>query len=65
MEPEAFGASWSPLVHGSAPDVAGKNVANPAAAVWSASQMLDYLGERRSNPYIDNSNFPCYNTNHK
>lgn len=32
-------------VHGSAPDIAGKNVANPAGAVWSASQMLDYLGE--------------------
>ncbi|WP_334297902.1 hypothetical protein [Blautia pseudococcoides] len=40
-------------------------MANPAAAVWSGSQMLDYLGERRLNPYIDNSNFPCYNTNHK
>jgi len=32
-------------VHGSAPDIAGQGVANPAGAVWSASLMLDALGE--------------------
>ena len=32
-------------VHGSAPDIAGQGVANPAGAVWSASLMLEYLGE--------------------
>lgn len=31
-------------VHGSAPDIAGKNVANPIAMVWSAAMMLDFLG---------------------
>lgn len=31
-------------IHGSAPDIAGKGVANPLAAIWSVSQMLDYLG---------------------
>lgn len=31
-------------VHGSAPDIAGKGLANPLAAVWSASQMLDFFG---------------------
>ena len=31
-------------VHGSAPDIAGKGVANPVAAVWSAAMMLDHLG---------------------
>jgi tartrate dehydrogenase/decarboxylase / D-malate dehydrogenase len=31
-------------VHGSAPDIAGKGVANPIGAVWSASMMLDHLG---------------------
>jgi tartrate dehydrogenase/decarboxylase / D-malate dehydrogenase len=35
-------------VHGSAPDIAGQGVANPAGAIWSASLMLDYLGERES-----------------
>jgi tartrate dehydrogenase/decarboxylase / D-malate dehydrogenase len=32
-------------VHGSAPDIAGQGVANPAGAIWSASLMLDHLGE--------------------
>lgn len=31
-------------VHGSAPDIAGKGVANPTATILSASMMLDYLG---------------------
>jgi tartrate dehydrogenase/decarboxylase/D-malate dehydrogenase len=31
-------------VHGSAPDIAGKNIANPLAAVFSAAMMLDHLG---------------------
>jgi tartrate dehydrogenase/decarboxylase/D-malate dehydrogenase len=31
-------------VHGSAPDIAGKNIANPIAMVWSAAMMLDFLG---------------------
>jgi tartrate dehydrogenase/decarboxylase/D-malate dehydrogenase len=33
-------------VHGSAPDIAGRGVANPIGAIWSASLMLDHLGER-------------------
>src|SRR5262249_4409388 len=32
-------------VHGSAPDIAGQGIANPAGAIWSASLMLDHLGE--------------------
>ena len=31
-------------VHGSAPDIAGKNLANPTALLLSACMMLDYLG---------------------
>jgi tartrate dehydrogenase/decarboxylase / D-malate dehydrogenase len=31
-------------VHGSAPDIAGKGIANPAGAVWSSAMMLDQLG---------------------
>jgi methanogen homoisocitrate dehydrogenase len=34
-------------VHGSAPDIAGKNVANPIAAVRSASMLIDHLGDSR------------------
>jgi tartrate dehydrogenase/decarboxylase / D-malate dehydrogenase len=32
-------------VHGSAPDIAGRGIANPAGAVWSAVLMLEHLGE--------------------
>jgi isocitrate dehydrogenase (NAD+) len=35
-------------VHGSAPDIAGKNLANPTAVVRSSLLMLDYLGETRA-----------------
>lgn len=33
-------------VHGSAPDIAGKNLANPTAEILSAAMMLDHLGEK-------------------
>lgn len=32
-------------VHGSAPDLAGKGIANPIATIWSAALMLQHLGE--------------------
>ena len=32
-------------MHGSAPDIAGRGVANPAGAIWSATLMLAELGE--------------------
>lgn len=32
-------------VHGSAPDIAGKHMANPTAFLWSACMLLEYLGE--------------------
>ena len=32
--------------HGSAPDIAGRDIANPLATILSAALMLDYLGER-------------------
>jgi len=35
-------------VHGSAPDIAGQGIANPAGAIWSAALMLDELGEREA-----------------
>ena len=33
-------------VHGTAPDIAGKGIANPIATILSARMMLDWLGER-------------------
>ncbi len=35
-------------VHGSAPDIAGKGIANPIATFWSVQMMLGFLGERQS-----------------
>ncbi len=35
-------------VHGSAPDIAGKGLANPIAAILTARMMLDYLGEKEA-----------------
>ena len=32
-------------VHGSAPDIAGKGIANPTALLWSACMMLEHLGQ--------------------
>lgn len=40
-------------VHGSAPDIAGKNIANPIAAVRSAAMLLDYLGDYDGASRID------------
>lgn len=44
LNPEGRFPSMFEPVHGSAPDIAGKGLANPLAAIWSASQMLDFFG---------------------
>ncbi|MEI6805512.1 MAG: isocitrate/isopropylmalate dehydrogenase family protein [Myxococcaceae bacterium] len=40
-------------VHGSAPDIAGQNKANPTALIKSAAMMLDYLGEKSAALNVD------------
>ena len=40
----AFPSLFEP-VHGSAPDIAGKGIANPIAMIWSGALMLDFLGK--------------------
>ncbi len=45
LNPARTGPSMFEPVHGSAPDIAGQNAANPTAAVLSAALMLDFLGE--------------------
>ncbi len=42
-------------VHGSAPDIAGKNLANPCAIILAGSMMLDYLGEEAAALKIHNA----------
>lgn len=44
INPERTFPSMFEPIHGSAPDIAGKGLANPLAAIWSASQMLDFFG---------------------
>ena len=41
----AFPSMFEPI-HGSAPDIAGKGVANPIGAIWAGALMLDHLGRR-------------------
>ena len=45
LNPEKKYPSMFEPIHGSAPDIAGKGIANPLAAIWSVSQMLDFFGK--------------------
>ncbi|MEM7731656.1 MAG: tartrate dehydrogenase [Pseudomonadota bacterium] len=45
INPDRDAPSMFEPVHGSAPDIAGQDIANPLAAIWSAAMMLDHLGE--------------------
>lgn len=45
INPEREFPSMFEPIHGSAPDIAGKGLANPLAAIWSVSQMMDHFGE--------------------
>ncbi|MFF7467627.1 tartrate dehydrogenase [Streptomyces sp. NPDC008092] len=44
LNPERDHPSMFEPVHGSAPDIAGRGIANPLGAIWSAALMLDHLG---------------------
>ena len=44
INPERTAPSIFEPVHGSAPDIAGKNIANPIGAIWSGALMLEHLG---------------------
>ena len=44
INPEKEYPSMFEPVHGSAPDIAGKGVANPVAQIWTGAMMLEHLG---------------------
>ena len=44
LDPERRYPSMFEPVHGSAPDIMGKGIANPIAAIWSGAMMLEHLG---------------------
>ena len=52
INPEKEFPSMFEPVHGSAPDIAGKKIANPIACIWTASMMLDHLGEKEGSKLI-------------
>jgi len=45
LNPERRFPSLFEPVHGSAPDIAGKGIANPIGMIWSAAMMLDFVGQ--------------------
>ena len=48
LNPEREFPSMFEPVHGSAPDIAGKGIANPIAQIWSGAMMLQHLGEPKA-----------------
>ncbi|OFW46474.1 MAG: 3-isopropylmalate dehydrogenase [Actinobacteria bacterium RBG_13_35_12] len=49
------GVSMFEPVHGSAPDIAGKNISNPTATILSGVMMLDHLGEIKAAKAVENA----------
>lgn len=52
VNPGADVPSMFEPVHGSAPDIAGRGLANPIATIWSGAMMLDHLGETEASAAI-------------
>ena len=48
LNPEREFPSMFEPVHGSAPDIAGKGIANPIGQIWSGAMMLDHLGHHEA-----------------
>ena len=48
LNPEREFPSMFEPIHGSAPDIAGKGIANPVGQIWSGAMMLEHLGHPRT-----------------
>jgi tartrate dehydrogenase/decarboxylase/D-malate dehydrogenase len=46
INPERTFPSMFEPIHGSAPDIAGKGIANPIGAIWAGAQMMEHLGHK-------------------
>ncbi|MGZ6210494.1 MAG: isocitrate/isopropylmalate family dehydrogenase, partial [Syntrophales bacterium] len=53
INPERDYPSMFEPVHGSAPDIVGKGIANPIAMIWCGAMMLDFLGHKKAAKLID------------
>jgi tartrate dehydrogenase/decarboxylase/D-malate dehydrogenase len=49
---QRIGPAMFEPVHGSAPDIAGRGIANPIAAIWTSALMMEHLGEREAGARI-------------
>ena len=52
INPEKDFPSLFEPVHGSAPDIAGQNIANPIGQIWAGAMMLDYFGYKEAHDHI-------------
>jgi len=52
INPERRHPSMFEPIHGSAPDIKGKGIANPIGAIWAGALMLDHLGARAGHDLI-------------
>ncbi|VTU31405.1 tartrate dehydrogenase [Variovorax sp. RA8] len=52
LNPERSTPSLFEPVHGSAPDIAGKGIANPIGQIWCGAMMLEFLGHRNAHDAI-------------
>lgn len=52
LNPERQYPSMFEPIHGSAPDIAGRGIANPIGAIWAGALMVDHLGERAAHDLI-------------
>jgi tartrate dehydrogenase/decarboxylase/D-malate dehydrogenase len=52
LNPERSMPSLFEPVHGSAPDIAGKGIANPIGQIWCGAMMLEFLGHRNAHDAI-------------
>jgi tartrate dehydrogenase/decarboxylase/D-malate dehydrogenase len=57
LNPEGEYPSMFEPVHGSAPDIAGKGIANPIAQIWSGAMMLEHLGETQAARAVEQAIF--------
>jgi tartrate dehydrogenase/decarboxylase / D-malate dehydrogenase len=57
LNPEREFPSLFEPVHGSAPDIAGKGIANPVAQIWSGAMMLEHLGEKQAARAVEQAIF--------
>ena len=48
LDPTRKNPSMFEPIHGSAPDIAGRGIANPIGAVWAGAMMLEHLGEQKA-----------------